>query len=211
MQFSKRVLDHDVLLGLVRLFDLDQEANVTTWYSTVLLLLAAVLLAVIARAAHTARAQFRLHWALLALILLVMSVDEASSIHELAIRPLRSALGVQAGVLYFTWVVPAGAAVLLVGIAYLRFVLHLPAATRRLFVIAGGVYVGGALGLELIGGYLASHHGGEGLAYLAEVTIEETMEMSGAVLFIHGLMGHIRRELGEVRITFGAAGPAVPR
>jgi len=140
-----------------------------------------------------------------------MSVDEASSIHELAIRPLRSALGVQAGVLYFTWVVPAGAAVLLVGIAYLRFVLHLPAATRRLFVIAGGVYVGGALGLELIGGYLASHHGGEGLAYLAEVTIEETMEMSGAVLFIHGLMGHIRRELGEVRITFGAAGPAVPR
>lgn len=49
-QFSKRVLGHDRLLGLVSLFNLDYEGNIPSWYSSIALLLAAGLLMVIARA-----------------------------------------------------------------------------------------------------------------------------------------------------------------
>lgn len=49
-QFSKYVLGYNRVFGLVRLFDLDAEGNVPTWYSALLLFLAAALLGVIAYA-----------------------------------------------------------------------------------------------------------------------------------------------------------------
>ena len=44
-QWSARVLGKDHLLGLVRFFDLDAEANLPTWFSSSTLLLCALVLA----------------------------------------------------------------------------------------------------------------------------------------------------------------------
>ena len=81
------------------------------------------------------------------------SLDEALSFHEGLSIPVRDALDVS-GVLYFAWVIPYGIAVLILGAACLRFVLRLDRATRNLFIVAGALYVGGAVGFELIGGWL---------------------------------------------------------
>ncbi len=140
---------------------------------------------------------------MLALIFSGLSVDEVASVHEVAMEPLRSLLGAR-GLPYFTWVVPGAAFVLAVGLAYLRFVLRLPALTRRRFVVAGGLFVGGALGLELAEGWVADALGHRTPAFAALVALEETLEMAGLVVFVHALLCHLRDEVGDLRIRFGA-------
>ena len=51
--------------------------------------------------------------------------------------------------------------VLIVGLAYARFLFELPAKTRNLFLIAATLYVEGALGIEMVGGYYSSQMGGK--------------------------------------------------
>jgi hypothetical protein len=184
------------LFGLVRAFDLDGEGTVPSWYSSCALLAAAGLLAVIARAARERSDRDWCYWAGLAVIFVALSVDEAASIHELAIRPMRRALNLS-GLLAFGWVIPGAAFVAIVGAIFLRFLLRLPLSTRRLFVIAGGLYVGGALGFEMLGGLLLTKYG-MGLATALEAVAEEALEMTGIVVFLHALLQHLGRIAGSV-------------
>jgi len=199
---SKHVLGHDHAFGLVRLFDLDREGNVPAWFSSCALLLCSALLAAAARVARLDGAPFARHWAWLAVIFLAMSIDEAASIHELLIRPLRGVLP-SWGVLHFGWVVPGAVFVAAVGLAYWRFIWRLSPSTRRLFVLAGALYVGGALGLELLGGWLVTTHGWT-LAEALEAVGEAALEMAGLVVFIHALMDLLARVTGEITIRLGA-------
>jgi hypothetical protein len=54
------------------------------------------------------------------------------------------------GAIAFFWVVPGTAFVFIVLLAYLRFLAHLPQTTRRLFLLAGALFVLGSLGLEML-------------------------------------------------------------
>lgn len=202
-QLSKHLWGHDRLLGFVRLFDLGQEGNVPTWYQSMTLLACAGLLAAIARRRRRLGAPYAVHWTVLAVIFLGLSIDEAASIHEMAVHPLRAAWHAR-GIFYFAWVIPGGAAVLLVGLAYLPFLAALSAPTRGLFIAAGALYVGGALGMELVGGYVADYHEKENLAYIVASTVEEGLEMVGIVIFIRALMGYLGGTTGTVELRFGS-------
>src|SRR3954464_11034214 len=81
------------LYGLGQLFDRDRETTVPAYFNALLLLLPACLLAVVALA-HRRRhgRRWHRHWALLAIGLAYMSVDEAAGIHELLNRPARALL-----------------------------------------------------------------------------------------------------------------------
>jgi hypothetical protein len=108
-----------------------------------------------------------------------------------------------AGPFLFAWVIPYGCAVVVIGFLYLRFVLRQPARTRRLIVAAGSVYLAGALGFELIGGwYLSRHDEIENFNYLLLVAAEEFLEMVGSVLFIYALLDFLGNQLqgGPLRI-----------
>jgi hypothetical protein len=61
-------------------------------------------------------------------------------------------------------------------------------------VSAAAVYVGGALGMEMVCGYMFVEYGEQSLAYLAAMTLEETMEMTGMVIFLYALLDFLRRE-----------------
>jgi len=130
-----------------------------------------------------------------ALMFLGLSVDEATGVHEVAIEPLRDGLGLS-GFLYFGWVIPGMALVALVGLAYLPFLFAQPGRTRLVFFLAGLLYVGGALGMELVGGKMLTLYGEESLAYRVAFSTEETMEILGATLFVAGLLGHLKRRFG---------------
>lgn len=193
-------------LKLAEKLDVDREDSVPTWYQTVTLFSCFLLLAVIAATARAAANRYAHHWMVLALMFLFLSADEFLQIHE-RVDLLRSVFGIQThGVLYSIWVIPYGIFVLVFAIAYLKFLFHLPNRTRSLFIIAATLYVGGALGMEMIAGsYLDSHV--DKLA--AETTftasvliaIEELLEMAGIVVFVNGLLSYLTLHAETAKIA----------
>jgi hypothetical protein len=145
------------------------------------------------------------HWWALSLIFFYISLDELSSLHENANHWF--ALG---GILYFGWVIPAGIAVAVVGLSYLRFLAALPARARRGFLVAGAFYVGGALGVELILAYWTDVVGDKNFGYSLIDLVEESMEMIGASLFLLALLEYLGSPAGEVRLVLATKRPAAP-
>jgi uncharacterized Tic20 family protein len=181
---------------VVRIFSLSAESNVPTWYSSSLLLACSFLLAVIAATKKREGARYARHWGALAVIFLYLSIDEASQIHELLnnLWDLHS-------ILYFSWVIPFGILVLVFAIVYLPFLFHLPPRTRIRVASAGVIYVGGALGVELILGYWADVHGDETFGYTLIDWVEESMEILGASLFCSALLEYLGTAVKDLRVS----------
>lgn len=181
-------------LNVIPLFDLDEERSIPTYFSAVLLALAAALLAVIGRLARARRERYAWHWLGLAAIFVLLSIDESISLHERVMWTMQR-LFQPTGFLYFGWVVPVGIAAAIVGIAYLRFLVRLPRRTRWLVMSSACVYLAGVLGVEMLGASYAWHHGvGMGktnVSYTIITGVEEMLEMSGAILFVYALLDHL--------------------
>ena len=71
-----------------------------------------------------------------------------------------------------------------------------------LFLLAGGLYIGGALGMEMIGGYYTDFYGKNNLTYALITCLEEVLEMTGIVVFIHGLLDYMRLYLKNFDVRF---------
>ncbi|MEG4343385.1 hypothetical protein QUB70_08850 [Microcoleus sp. A003_D6] len=184
----------------VKAFNVDAERNIPTLYSFLALLFSSLLLGAIAYAKNLDSCRYKQHWKILSFIFLYLSIDEAGQLHEKLIDPTRSLLNAT-GFLYFTWIVPFGFLVAIFLLSYTKFLLHLPVSTRKLFVAASALYIGGAIGMEIPGGYLASTTGKESVPYLIVATIEESLEMLGIVVFIHALISYIKTYLGGVSLN----------
>jgi hypothetical protein len=176
-----------------QIFNVDKERNIPTLYSFLALLFSALLLGVIAHAKNLDSDPYKHHWKILSFIFLWLSLDEIGQLHEKLKNPMRSLLNAT-GFLYFTWVVPIGFLVVIFLFCYRKFLLHLPVATKKMFVAAAALYIGGAMGMEMVGGYIAFTTG-KNLSYVIGLTIEESLEMLGIVVFIHALMSYIKTYL----------------
>ncbi|QSA98587.1 hypothetical protein [Methylococcus sp. EFPC2] len=171
--------------GWVALFDLDRERNVPSVFSTGLILYCAALLALMGRGTP---GKNRLAWLGLACIFAFLALDELVSLHERLIEPVRAGLHAS-GIFYFAWLIPYGLAVVLLGLAYLRFLMGLPHSLRRTLIVSATVYLSGAVGLELLGGaYLESLHDAHNLPYELLTTLEESLEMAGMIGLARGLL-----------------------
>jgi hypothetical protein len=182
-----------------KLINVDEEYNIPTYYSVLALLLAAILLAIIAQAKKRNRDRYLRHWTALAIIFTYLACDEGMKIHDIVSIRLREILNTR-GFLLFAWVIPASILVIIFFLMFLGFLSHLPVKTRNLFILAGTVYVGGAIGLELIGGYIADTYGRESFLFVLETTIEEFLEMLGVVIFIHALMSYMSHYMQGVAV-----------
>ena len=185
----------ETLLEDLRHIALNAEYCLPAWYSSLLLISAAGLLALATASAARNGERYLFHWAVLAIMFVGLSADEATGVHEVAIEPLRDGLSLS-GIFHFGWVIPGAILAGLAGLAYLPFLLALPGRSRLVFFTAGALFVGGALGMEMVGGYLLTQHGEQSLAYIAAFTVEESLEILGATLFVTGLMGHLKRQYG---------------
>jgi hypothetical protein len=192
--YSRYVLGHGRLLGMIDTFNVNYENNVPTFFSALLLVSCAVALAVAARLpSNTVRD--RRYWGWLAVIFAFLALDEDAAIHELWIEPLHLFLPAS-GPLHFAWVIPYGIALLVIGALYLRFVLALPDPTRVLAIASGTLYLGGAFVFELIGGwYISEVSGRVDFPYSMIVAGEEFLEMCGAILFLYTVLDHVERKL----------------
>lgn len=175
------------------------EGKLPTFYSGLTLLAAAALLGLIWLHERRQHGAFRWHWAALALIFVLLAMDEMLSIHEMTTDVIRSRLDIRAGWLYHAWVIPAGVVLGLLSVAFVRFVMRLPARTRKYLLLAGAVYVSGAVLLEMAGGAYASVRGYD-LAYGAIASVEEVLEMTGIVVLLYGLMDHLERHCPQTHV-----------
>ncbi len=130
-------------------------------------------------------------WSLLAIVFLVAGVDEVAAIHEEFSDPLRSAL-VVGGWLRFAWVILGASISLVIALLFLRAFLAIPAAVRWQLALGAGLFLLGAIGMELPGGYLKESQGIESAPYVLVSTIEEGLEMAGTLVWLRALTTHLR-------------------
>ncbi len=184
-----------------RLFFLDAEQNIPTFFSVLLILLAAAMLGIIAGIERKRRSAHALEWSLLAVLFLLMAYDEAFQIHEKLISLTRGLFRQPLpGIFYFAWVIPGFVIVLVILLVLMKFLLGLPARTRFRFGLSGCVYLGGVMGVEMIGGGYVALHGMKTPLYSLIVTFEEGLEMTGIILFIWTLVKFAGAAYGDVLV-----------
>lgn len=168
--------------------DVGSERNVPTAWSALLLLscaVAAALLAVRGRGSAVPGSG----WVLVAVTCAFLALDETFELHE-RLGGLGTAVADDR--LHFTWVVPGAALACVVGLVLLRRLRAQPAQVRRQLVVAGAVYLTGALVLETVSGQVLRLHGGGGKAYTLVSSVEEGLEMAGASLLLAALLLQLR-------------------
>jgi hypothetical protein len=180
----------ETVLQDLRHFALDAERNIGAWYSSALMIIAAALLFCGGRYNAEKKLRGYWNWYVLSALFVMMSVDESVSFHEILIAPLQKALNAD-GLLYFAWVIPGSIFVLGAFFWFVPFLKSLPARTATGFFISGGIYVGGALGLEFVGGALVSANGWESPAYIAVALLEESLEIIGLTVFVAVLTDYL--------------------
>jgi hypothetical protein len=180
----------DLIEALLPKLSLSYEGNLPTWFASMLLFSCALAAGAIA----LTRPAWHRHWWAIAAVATWMSIDEAAELHE----HLGGYIGTS-GVLYFDWVIPATAIVGLLALVFLPFMRALHAPTRTRLIIAGLVYVGGALVMELPLGWWTEQHGTDGFDYAVIDWVEETLELVGASLALVALVAH--RQSSSTRAT----------
>jgi hypothetical protein len=173
--------------NICRLFMLDRERNLPTFFSFLLLLLSGHLALNIGREQLVTGDRWRWHWLGLAVALVLMAFDEAAEVHEELI-PIVQPMVPHEGPLYFAWVVPGMALALTAGVVYARFLWAMPARLSMLFLAAGGFYFGGALGMEMVSGAYAARNGIDSLTFEFISTVEESLEMLGLAILVYAIL-----------------------
>lgn len=179
------------------LIDLNREANFPSYFASVLLLFAAVLLAIVSLVQQQVGDRFVRHWRALSLIFVALSIDEALSLHEKTMPTLKQILGAD-GIFFYPWVIPAIGLVLVLLLVYLKFLLALPLAARRGILLAGAIYLSGAIGTEMVTGLWVSGNGRANFTFGLLAAIEESLEMLGLILLIGVLLSFLRSIAGTV-------------
>ena len=174
--------------------NMDRELNLPTLFSTMLLLTAARLLMQLSKASLQESAD---DWTLLSRIFMFLAVDEALQIHEILIFPsLRHNIH---PALASTWVIPYGLVALGLLWRFHHFLTTLSAKTSNSFLCAGGVYISGTIGMEMVGsfavrsGIIRLHS----FWYGVITGIEESLEILGLILFLHALMRELIKQGGK--------------
>jgi hypothetical protein len=195
---------HPSFIPFIRQVDLDGEANLPSWFQGMTLMVAAGLFALIA---HVERRQGKRGvgcWCALALGFAYMSADEITIIHEHALVPIQMLRNIPA-FHSFSWIYPAFALIVALFLFFRRWLIDLSPASRTRFIVAGAVYVGGAVGFEGIGGIEAITVGLHNWVYVFTYTIEEFLEMVGMLLLIQAQLEHLHAFAPRLELSFEAA------
>lgn len=186
-------------------FDVGREYNMATWYGSGMWMLLGTLSAMIAATRPARRAS----WWLLAVVSLLASIDEYLELHERLDVPgawLAERLPFDIG---FTWVMIGAPIALLIGLLLLRLVLSLPTHARNGLILAGVLFLAGAIGVESINGLILERNDWfVNNAYLYGTMFEELLEMAGIATALASVISLFQHDAvsGTLRLD-----PAVQR
>ena len=183
-------------------FNVGRERNIPTLYSVIALTVAATLLATNARHSWEKCDGQHRYWTGLALIFLFLAFDEGTKIHEM-MGGVMERWVTPKGYLYWPWVIPYGFAVLVLAAVYLRFLVRLLRTTRYYFILSALLFLGGAIGVDMLQAQEADLMIGSNqtILYCILYSVEEFLEMIGVAVFIYALLKNLAEESPVVRIT----------
>jgi hypothetical protein len=186
-------MGRDTVFGLVRVMDLSREGSLPTWYASTQLATAGALLLIIAVRQRRAGDKHAMAWSVLALGFFIMSLDETALIHE---RWDRFAGFVpREGIFFFRWTAVAIPLCVILFFYFLGLIRSLSARTRNGTILSAAIFLGGAIGMEMITSYGAD---GNRIGHEADALlniVENGMELLGIALFIHVLVRFHTEEL----------------
>ena len=178
--------------------NMDRELNLPTLFSSTLLLVSALLMRRLGQSSDRIAAR---DWLLLSKIFIFLALDEALQIHEILIIPgLRNQVH---PALASTWVVPYAALALILLWRFRQFLGSISRATASRLLQAGAVYIGGAIGMEMIGSFavrssLIRLHSPW---YGAITGLEEALELFGIILLIDALLRELLDQRNSIELT----------
>lgn len=162
---------------LRQLFDLDDENNIPTWFSSFLLLNSAVVMYLF----FSSRQQGQhIQWAVLGWGFLLLSIDEVAGLHETFNTAVE-----------FSWTIPGGILVIIVGLYFVPFLIRIDRRLAILYVVSGLMYVSGAIIIELLSEDMDEDH----ISYSFATALEEGLEMLGAWLFLSVNLSVLRKDV----------------
>jgi len=171
-----------------QLFDLDEENNLPSWYSGTALFITTVFLWFCAREKRTIEDPWSRQWYVLTIGFLVLAIDEIAGLHETFNSLVK-----------INWAIPGGILAVAIGFMFAPFLFRLHRRTSLLFLLSGMIYVGGAIGVELLAASLKS----DSLRYYWMTLLEEGMEMLGVLIFLYALLAYMSGH-GKNRIKVAA-------
>lgn len=179
------------IFTIFRVFDFDEETNIPTLFNTALFVISALLMLVTGGYLRRERRPYAWHWIFLGALFVLLAIDEFTSIHETLVEPMRDLFDIEGGLFYLAWVIPALFLCLLGALLLLRFMIRLPPAVRRLFIAAAVVYLVGAVGLEMVQGFLTTSFPDASVMRRIVTFLEEFLEMLGLIILIRGLLAYM--------------------
>jgi hypothetical protein len=191
-QIEKYIFNHSTVFGLVPFFDLGNEKNLPTFFQMVILFIASALLFICSRISQNHKGLKKGYWIVLSIGFFYMGIDEWFALHEktnLFVRDLIKARFMDA--IHFPWVILGLVVVAVSVLFFYGFLTKLDLKTRKFFIIAAVLYIGGSIGFEMIGGFYIDKVGAENLVYALLTACEETLEMVGVVMMIKGLLRYL--------------------
>lgn len=189
---------------LVEKFSLEGEANFPTYFSSMLLAISSITFAFIAIGVRQSEdsSSWR-HWMGLCLIFQFLSLDEATQIHEKLDTEIIWASIETSGLLAWPWVIIYMGLVLTFGVFYFRFWLRLPRHFRIMYAACAAVYVGSALGFEMLEAREYTSNGGPNFAFVVLTSIEECCEMVAISFLVWTNLTYIASHFSDLRLAVG--------
>ncbi|MZR29510.1 hypothetical protein [Sneathiella litorea] len=198
--------------------NLDSEQNISTFFSSVILLLSTILLYIISYSSYQEKSKSSKYWLVLAFIFSFLTVDESTKIHEQVVKIYWYFFGqgLDNRLDNYVWIAVYGVIFLAISFLYWRFVTSLPRKICILIFLSAGLYVFGAAGMEFFGalyvdqswfrGDIASFNTDYAVydaKYFTISGIEESLEMLGIATFIYALLSYIDIRWQGLYISLG--------
>ena len=203
-------LGHRRLLGVADIFDLDKEAALHTVVATASLLSAALVCAVIAATENPRNRGMAAGWLFVSTCLLFMMFDEGAMLHDRLSAPIKEGMDGDNPFYFVGWLIPYVLITVVVAAVAVPFALRLPRITAGRLLVAALLYLGSALGMEMIQGHMIHQlviddHLTEAAAFdrarsswpmVLSITVEEAGELLAVALALRASALHLVSELG---------------
>lgn len=203
--YARHVMGLDFALGVIPLFNFDEESNFPTLFNGLLLAFGAVLAWMIGRHLKAVGGGNHRGWLGGALVLVFLTLDETCRIHEAVHYSLMDRLQL-GGAVAWPWVIPYAVLAAVVAVFFARFFFALERRYQFLFAGAGCLYVASAIGMEMAEAAHTQVHGEESLGFGILYSIEETGEILAVLIADWGMLAFLRDRCPGFRFGLRVAG-----
>lgn len=183
-----------------KLFYLNNERNLPTYFSSVLLFTIALIYGLVWEIKRKRNDRFQKSWLLMSMIFLLLSTDEMVGLHEKVGYFLRKNLTPHP-LVQFPWIIVGIPLVALFLILFRKYILQLSPRSRNLFLIGFIVYVGGAIGAEMVGGWYVFYNSSKSFTYELISAVEECMEIYGAIIILAASFKNLQENSEGIQLS----------